>query len=241
MKRTSLILLALIGLLGSWQVHAQSLEPEDLDWATLKTEFNLTQNHPTIVSILSTNCPPCVAHRNDVMNTVMNQCDNPNLRYLIVWFEDPGLSHASNRTQTVNRAMDVDDTLGTNRVKQWWYKEHQSFQPKNDSVAYLWGDASWIGCNYAWDMTVLYDSGACWSGISPPPANYCMAKVGGCCNSYSISNFKAQVDLLDVCNSTAPLIPPIIPPVANWNYTEVDKLVTFTDGSTDADTWSWED
>lgn len=239
MKKTYLILFAFIGVVAIRQASAQSLEPNDLDWATLITEFNLVQDKPTIVSILSTNCPPCVAHRNDIMNNVLNQCDNPDLRWLIIWFEDPFPGHASTRAQTEVRAAELQDNLGNCRVKQWWYQEHQPFQPKNDSVAYLYGN-SWLTCNYPWDMTILYDSGVSWTGMDPPNGDYCIIR-GSCpsCNFYNISGFKTQVDLLNVCDKQGP-IPPHVPPVAQWSHTSAGKLVTFTDESDSTNGWYWD-
>jgi len=55
-------------------------------------------------------------------------------------------------------------------------KEHQSNTAKNDSIAILFGDASWIDCGYAWDISMLFEAGASWNA-EPPQPNYCMAKV----------------------------------------------------------------
>jgi len=237
MKTIYFIILSLIGLALTRPLSAQSLEPTDLDWATLITEFNLVQDEPTIVSLFGTNCPACIAHRNEIMNLIMNQCDNPDLNWFIIWFEDKYPSHATNRTQTEIRALEVDDTLGSNRVKQWWYTEHQPTFPKNDSVVYMYNNASWLFCSYPWDITFLYDSGVSWVGMIPLSPYYCMAKVPGCCNSYSISTFRSKIDLLDICNNNGP---PIMPPIAGWSSTSVGTLATFTDESTGAFTWLWD-
>lgn len=176
-------------------VNAQTLEPVDLTWSQLQTEFNNASAYPRLVSILSVNCVPCQLHRNDIRDKVMNQCDNPDLRWLIVWFEDPG--HPSNRQDAITQAALINDS----RVTQWWYTEHQNFKPKNDSVAYLYGDANWVGCPYAWDMSKIYNAGTMWTDHLPPDPVYCMAKVFNCCNSYSINNYKAAVDIAGICDA----------------------------------------
>jgi hypothetical protein len=112
-----------------------------------------------------------------------------------VWFEYPG--HPAVRFDAESQAGLVTDS----RVTQWWFNEHQASTPKNDSVAINFGDASWTGCSYAWDMSLLFDAAIEWTGVEPPAPEYCMAKVGGCCNSYNISNFKNAVDGLEACET----------------------------------------
>jgi len=182
----------------SAQVTYAQLQPTDLDYNTLKQEFNALLDKPVILSILGVNCPPCRTHRDDIRNQIFNQCDNPDLNWIVIWFEDPG--HPALRNDAVNQANLTTDT----RVKQWWYEEHQSTTSKNDSICYDFGKASWLSCLYPWDISMIFDSGIEWTGVDPPNPSYCMAKIASCCNSFSIVNFKTQVDNLDICDASIP-------------------------------------
>ena len=171
------------------------LEENNLSWSDLKIAYNHLNGEPLILSILGVNCPPCRTHRNDIRDQVLNNCDNPNLNWFVIWFEDPG--HPAVRADAEMQALLIND----DRVTQWWYDEHQSVTPKNDSIAILFGDFSWMGCRYAWDMSMIFDSNNQWDSEAPVP-EYCMAKVSGCCNSYNINNFVTAVNELNVCEET---------------------------------------
>ncbi len=183
-------------LLLTWPVDlkAQQLEPVDITWDSLQAKFNEMDQYPRIVTIISPNCIPCRLHRDDIRDDVMDQCPNPDLKWIIVWFEDPG--HPSVRNDAVSQAALINDS----RVTQFWYTEHQNNTPKNDSIAYLLAAAQWVSCSYAWDMSLLYPAGTSWTNTNPPAPHYCMAKVFGCCNPYSVGNFAIQVNNIDVCD-----------------------------------------
>lgn len=187
-------ILFLVHFINSDNGKAQLLESSDLTWDSLKIEFNNHLSNPKIISVLSPNCIPCRLHRDDIRDEVMNSCENPNLRWMIVWFEDPG--HPSVRNDAISQASLITDS----RVTQWWFTEHQINTPKNDSIAYHYAEAPWIACSYAWDMSLLYPAMEEWIETSPPLPNYCMAKVLGCCNNYSVNNFKIAIDNLGVCD-----------------------------------------
>ncbi len=187
--------LALLAFVFSGNCFAQ-LQPIDLDFATLKQEFTMAQDKTIILSVLGVNCPPCRTHRDDIKNEIMNKCDNPNIQWLIVWFEDP--AHPATRSSAVSQASLVTDS----RVKQWWFTEHQPSTPKNDSICYKMGKASWFGCFYPWDISMLFDKGIKWTGTNMPTPSYCMSKTG-CCNSFSIAAFKTQIDNINRCDSSA--------------------------------------
>ncbi|MCH8330702.1 MAG: T9SS type A sorting domain-containing protein [Bacteroidetes bacterium] len=227
MKLLSFVLI--LGLLSP-NLYAQ-LETNDLEWEALITEFNAIQNNPTIVSIYGVNCPPCRTHRDDIRDQIFGQCDNPDLRWLVIWFEDPG--HPAVRNDAVSQALLTTDS----RVTQWWYIEHQPNTAKNDSIAHLYGTASWLSC-YSWDISMLYDVGVGWSGVNAPTADYCMSK-SGCCNTYSISNFKFQVDQLDVCVADTTSVP-VADFSADVTSGDAPLSVSFTDISTNVpDSWVW--
>ena len=196
MKLFTILTITIFLCFQSLVLNAQ-LEENDLTWDGLKQAFNDLEDKPVIVSVLGVNCPPCRTHRDDIRDQVMNQCDNTDLQWFIVWFEDPW--HPAVRADAVGQAPLIND----DRVTQWWYTEHQSNTAKNDSIAFLLGDASWMGmgCNYAWDISMLFEAGATWDA-EPPQPNYCMNKGGVCCNSYNINNFVNAVIDLEVCDQT---------------------------------------
>jgi len=184
---------------GKNSVRAQTLI-SDLDRDSYKLEFNSVKDKPRIVSILGVNCPACRAHRDDMRDYVMDQCNNPDLVWHILWFED--YAHPAIRDDAVNEATYVTDS----RAKQWWFPDENTSKGGGlffaDQIAYDYGSPSWNSCSYFWDASLLYEAGDEWTATDPPNSYYCTAKISGCCNSYSINNFKSMVDLIDVCDSS---------------------------------------
>ncbi len=171
------------------------LETTDLTWSEFKQVFNAANDKPLIVTVLGVNCSACRSHRDDDLYQVMNQCDNPDLQWFVIWFENPG--NPAVRADAESQALLVSDS----RVTQWWFNEHKPSTSKNDSIAYYLGESSWNGCFYAWDISLLYDTGNIWIAGEPPAPDYCMAKVSSCCNAYNITNFKNEVDNLNACKA----------------------------------------
>ncbi|PCH68686.1 MAG: hypothetical protein COC01_03285 [Bacteroidetes bacterium] len=185
--------------IGKNSVTAQTII-DDLDRDSYKLEFNSVKDKPLIVSILGVNCPACWAHRDDIRDDVMEQCNNPDLVWHMLWFED--YAHPATRDDAVDEAKYVTDP----RAKQWWFPDENTSKGGGlffaDQIAYDYGSPSWNSCSYFWDASLLYEAGDEWTATDPPTPYYCMSKVSGCCNTYNIDDFKSMVDLIDVCDSS---------------------------------------
>jgi hypothetical protein len=126
----------------------------------------------------------------------MKDCNNPDLRWLIVWIEDT--DHPATRSNAVTQAAEITDS----RVKQWWAKEHSASTPKNDSMCYKFGGAVWLGCKYPWDISILFRKGIEWVGTDAPFPAYCMSRTS-CCNIYNITKFKDELEKRNGCDTGA--------------------------------------
>ncbi len=177
----------------SYNMNAQLIEA-GLDRQGMKDVINADSDKPRIVTILGALCPACQAHRDDFRDEIMANCDNPDLRWIIFWFEDK--FHDADSLDAVAQAALVSDP----RAEQYWCSKVATLPDWIDSVGYDFGGLSWNGCSYFWDASILYEAGTSWTAFDPPAPSYCMAKVGGCCNTYSWSNFKADMDSKGICN-----------------------------------------
>ena len=179
----------------SFQTKAQ-LEPVDLTWDSLKVEFNQMSAFPRIISVFGVKSPQNKAHRDAMRDQVLGACNNPDLRWIIIWFEDFG-------NPAVRSDADIQAALTTDsRVKQWWYYEHQIPPPKNDSIALQLGASPWANNCYAYDMSMLFLPGVMWTDTVMPMPNHCMERQGLCCSAYDITAFKDAVDSLGVCDTS---------------------------------------
>jgi hypothetical protein len=158
----------------------------DADGSVIKGEFNSLKNYHRVVTVVDPLCSACRAHANDLRNVVFNQCNNPDLRAIIIWVKTPGF--LSTKSDAINQASLWSDT----RVKHFW-------NTPVDDIPMILAAAAWTGCTYAWDISLFYAPGAEWTATHPPAPEYCMAKVAGCCNSYSIGSFKMAIDNAAAC------------------------------------------
>jgi hypothetical protein len=191
--RKSYLALIILFFFSINYTYAQ-LEATDLDYATLKQEYNTVKDKNVIVSILGVNCPNCRSHRDQIRDQIIKDCDNPNLRWFVVWFEDT--DHAATRSDAVSQASEITDT----RVTQWWFKEHSSSTPKNDSICHKFGMANWLGCAYPWDVSILFRKGVEWTSKDAPFPAYCMSRTN-CCNIYNITKFKDEIEKNNACDT----------------------------------------
>lgn len=194
MKLKKNYLLLILALFVSSSCSFAQLESTDLDYAKLQTEYNAVKDKHVILSILGVNCPNCLGHRNQIRDQIMKDCENPDLQWFIVWFEDT--DHPATRADAVTQAANVSDS----RVKQWWYKEHSSSTPKNDSICHKFGTSPWLGCAYPWDISVLFRKGIPWTGKDAPFPAYCMSRTS-CCNIYNITKFKDELEKKSGCDT----------------------------------------
>ncbi len=159
------------------------------DLAGLKTAFNSLQGYTRILFMGDPTCGGCMGHANDLRNQILNQCDNPDLRMMIVWANVPGF------TSVYGDAVNQAGLWSDSRASFFW----DTLPP---DVANGFGfQGGWSGCNYAWDFSTVYLDTASWAGIYPPAPYYCISKTG-CCNSYSIMNEKNQLNAAGACTAT---------------------------------------
>jgi len=188
MKRKLLFLILSISFIGALQVKAQTVTIIDL--AGLQTEFNSMQGFTRIIFLGDPTCGGCIASANNLRNSIFNYCDHPDLRGMIVWL------HVSGFSSTLSNAIAQSALWSDPRVSFYWDSLATGIR---SGFGYQSG---WSGCNYAWDISMLYSSAATWSGTYPPAPYHCMSKTG-CCNPWSITNQLNQVLALGACHNTA--------------------------------------
>ncbi len=166
---------------------SSSAQVTDVDLPAFKNIFNSYQGYTRIVFLGDPTCPGCIATASDLRNSIFGNCNNPNLRGLIVWIHVQGFNSVKNDAIT-QCALWSDP-----RVTCYW-----------DSlwdISYAFGyQGGWAGCNWAWDIDMIYTDVANWTGTYPPAPYYCMSKTG-CCNSYNVSALQTQLNALAACSS----------------------------------------
>ena len=184
--KTFLTCLALLIATFSFRSSAQTVT--DINLPGLKTNFNSKLGLTRIVFLGDPTCPGCIASVAD-LKTLFNQCNNPDLRAMIVWIHVQGWS--SVKSDAVTQSASWTDS----RVTFYW-----------DSlwdISYGFGyQGGWAGCNWAWDIQMIYTDTAKWNGTYPPAPFYCMSKTG-CCNAYNSTNLKNQLVNLGGCTASA--------------------------------------
>lgn len=176
--------MALVSIIP-FRVHAQSTVVQT-DLAGIQADFNAMQGFTRIIFMGDPTCGGCIGHANDLRNYIFNQCDNPDLRAMIVW------AHVSGFPSTYPDAVNQSNLWSDSRVSFYW----DTLAP---DVAYGFGyEVTWSGCNYNWDFSAVYTDSITWPNTFPPAPYYCMSK-SGCCNTYSIASEKNQLTTLGEC------------------------------------------
>ncbi len=160
----------------------------DINLPGLKTKFNSLQGLTRIIFLGDPTCPACIQTVADLKTNIFNQCNNPDLRGLIVWIHVQGWS--SVKSDAVNASAGWSDS----RVTFYW-----------DSlwdISYGFGyQGGWAGCNWAWDIAMIYPDTSTWPGTYPRAPFYCGSKTG-CCNGYNITTLKNQLNAIGECTAS---------------------------------------
>ena len=190
MKTIKTLLTSVALMMLAIQFNASGQKVTNINVAGLKAEINSLHGFTRIVFIGDPVCPGCVASANDLRNHIFNQCKNPDLRGLIVWL------HVSGFSSTMNSAIAQSSAWSDTRVSFYW-------DSLATDIAYAFGyQNTWSGCNYAWDISMIYPDTTTWTSKYPPAPFYCISKTG-CCNTYNILNEKNQLIGLGECSVTA--------------------------------------
>ena len=178
--------LTLVPLIAISSVSFAQTIVTDIDTATFRTIFNANSDKTRIAAIFDPKCPQCVGHANDLRTQVYDQCDNTELVGMIIWLRTTGFL-------TLKSDAEAEASLWSDsRVQHYWATNIDEFPN-------AFATFSWIGCVYAWDISMLFSVGSVWNGAEPTTTDWCTAKIAGCCNSYSMSNLKNAVDNLTAC------------------------------------------
>lgn len=147
MKPDTKVFVGIFLLCGLHFPHAQTVM--DVDASGLRTEFNNLKNYPRIVTIVDPLCSGCIAHASDLRNFLYSQCNNPDLRGMIVWVKTPGFP------STKSDAIDQASLWSDPRITHYW-------NTPIDDIPYTFANATGISCSYAWDISLMYEDSVEW-------------------------------------------------------------------------------
>lgn len=166
----------------------------DITAAGLQTDFNALNGNTRIIFIGDPNCGACVAHVNNLMTMVFAQCNNPNLRGMIVWVNTSsiGTSYNALKSDAVTEAGFYNDP----RVQFYW-------NTPTDDIPQAFGNASWTGCVYTWDISMVFSDTTTWTGTSPSAPYYCTSKIVNCCTAYNMTNEYNMIVANADCSASA--------------------------------------
>ena len=195
----TLILLRRAGLLFTLffciQFAMAQSEMTDIDAPGFKAAFNNLKNSPRIVLILDPACGGCSASAGDFRSFILSQCDNPDLKIMVVYVKTP--YYFATRANAVFQASMWTDP----RAVLYWNTPTDDL-PKAFAAA-------WSSCSYAWDFQLFYNAGDTWTTDIPPVPSYCMSK-SACCSAFSKNNFLLAMNNSNICNSSANSIEKIV-------------------------------